>query len=173
MSSAPIALVGSRCVGKSTLGRALAEVLDVSFVDLDDLLAAEQGVASAGTLLADVGEPRFRELESEALARLLDEGPAPGVLATGGGIVETPTARRLLRERARTVWLQAPLALLEERLRADPTPRPSLTGAHPADELGVLLARRGPLWAEAAALTLEVGSLPPELAVERLVEALG
>lgn len=149
-----LALVGPRCSGKTTVGRALAARLGVPFVDLDDelvALAAREGhaCASAGELLAAVGEPRFRDLEARALAAALAAGET-AVLATGGGCVERAESRALLRERARAVLLDEDPAVLVRRLRADPTPRPALEGRDAAAELPAVAARRRPLYLEVA-----------------------
>ena len=90
-----IALVGMRCAGKTSVGRALAERLGLAFLDLDEELlrdARQAGLAaaSAGELLAQLGELRFRRWEAKALRRIL-EPCQELVLATGGGTVVTLT----------------------------------------------------------------------------------
>ncbi len=145
----PIALVGLRCSGKSTIGRELARQLSVPFLDLDDEVALIAGAESAGAVLEEMGLETFRRLESRALERVLTEARRPGgvgVLATGGGVVESPVNRQWLALSTRCVWLRAELEVLRERLRSDPTSRPSLTGADPADELQLLRDRRAPLF---------------------------
>ncbi|MBL8860526.1 MAG: shikimate kinase [Planctomycetes bacterium] len=144
----PIALVGLRASGKSTLGRLLATRLCRAFVDLDDEIAREdaalRGASSqrpAGLILAAEGEPRFRDLEERALERVLSR-TEPLVLATGGGVVERARNRLLLRTRARCVWLQVPVEELQRRMRADPTPRPALLGGDPLEEVASVLQRR-------------------------------
>lgn len=150
-----VCLVGLRCSGKTTVGRALGAHLGWPVVDLDERLVEEwrEPVTTAGELLAAVGEPAFREHESAVLARVL-KGAGPLVLATGGGCVESAACRTLLAAE-RVVWLRADPAVLGARLREDGTLRPSLTGAHPADELPVLAERRNPWYAQLASLTLD------------------
>lgn len=173
-----LALVGLRCSGKTTVGRLLAERQGVPFVDLDDALLQlarldpELAVhPGAGALLLAVGEPRFRELELAALERVLAD-EAACVLATGGGVVETERARELLRQHALCVRLHAAPRTLAARLRADPTRRPSLTGADPADELVELAARRDPLYAALAPWGLDTGSFPPQELAAQLQSGL-
>ena len=79
MSAPVLALLGLRCVGKSTLGAALAERMGARFVDLDEVLATREGQPDAGSLLREVGEPRFREAEREALLEVLALAQAEGV----------------------------------------------------------------------------------------------
>ena len=149
-----IALVGLRCSGKSSAGRALAERLGRTFVDLDDEVAADAGLASAGEVIERLGLERFRELEREALERTLARGGAP-VLATGGGVVEDRENRRLLRERTRCIWLRADAAVLRARMAGDVTPRPGLSGPDPLAEIEQLARRRQPLFAELGALEVD------------------
>lgn len=172
MSAAPaiVCLVGLRCAGKSEVGGALAATLGWPFTDLDVALveawnrAAADPVEDAGAFLASQGEPTFRRVEAETLTALLAAG-APRVIATGGGCVESPACREGLRA-ARTFWLDAPPALLAARLRADTTVRPSLTGADPAEELGLLAERRGPLYAQVSEGTLDAARPPAGLVAE-------
>ena len=157
-----IALVGLRCSGKTSVGRRLAAALDRLFVDLDDVTFAwgrleVPKVASVGELLARVGEETFRRIEAEALDDVLDKLP-PCVLATGGGVVETPRARARLASEAVPIWRVAAPEELGRRLRADPASRPSLTGDDPADELAVLLKRRAPMYREVSLWRIDCGA---------------
>jgi len=166
--SRPVVLVGLRCAGKSSVGRRLAIELGLSFVDLDDELAAAEGSGrAAGELLAELGEEAFRELEARSLADCTSRGAL--VLATGGGVVEREDNLSLLRERARVVWLDALDEVLLARRAADDTVRPLLEGSEdPAQELAALGPRRRSLYrslvevpvdttsAEVAAITREV-----------------
>lgn len=78
-------------VGKTTVGRKLAKTLKVPFIDTDALIVAEHGEIAA--YFAANGEPAFREIEHEALARAIAE---PAVIATGGGAVLLPKNQELL-----------------------------------------------------------------------------
>jgi shikimate kinase len=166
-----VALVGLRCSGKSSVGRELARLLERPFVDLDDEVAFLAGTDTAGAVIEELGLGAFRRLEARALERLLTAGE-PGVLATGGGVVEQALNRQWLAQHTRCVWLRADPALLRARLKADPTPRPSLTGADPADELEGLSKRRAPLYAEVAELTVDVGEAPPRALAQRIAALL-
>ena len=173
---AHVCLVGLRCAGKSTVGRLLARELGWPFVDLDESLAelwAEEAGGSsaphAGELLAELGEPAFRELEVRALNRCLAGAP-PLVLATGGGCVETSACRGVLNE-ARTFWIRVELPELRRRLAADPAPRPSITGATAADELEVLAARRDLHYGAVCEAELD-GSGDPARVVAAIIDRL-
>lgn len=171
-----VALLGLRCSGKSTLGRALAARLARPFVDLDDELLVQARRAgfpadSAGALLAQHGEALFRVLEADALRRVLEPGPRI-VLATGGGVVERSDNRAWLARAAHGILLDVPLPVLVARRAADASSRPLLAGRDPATEYAELWRRRAPLYRALAAAELACGDAPPEALVERLVALL-
>lgn len=177
MDPRPIALVGLRASGKTTLGRLLAECLGRAFVDLDDEVSREdaalRGSAEtrpAGEILASAGEPRFRDLEERALERVLSRTDAL-VIATGGGVVERARNRLLLRTRARCVWLVVPVDELQRRMRADPTVRPALMGGDPAAEVPEIAARREGWFWELGALRID-GPVAGTDAASAVVEIL-
>ena len=172
-----LALLGLRCSGKSSVGRELARLLDRELVDLDErivrLFGAEDTspARTAGLILEERGESRFRDLEETALVETL-LAPRPLVIATGGGVVERPANRRRLAGACVCVWLRAPLPELARRMRSDPTPRPSLTGADPADELEALARRRDPWYAATADLAYDCGRRGPEEIARAIAGAL-
>ena len=100
-----VALLGLRGAGKTTIGKQLARRLHVRFVELDRQIekAADMSLAELFSLY---GEDYYRRLERETLAEVLAE-KRPMVLATGGGIVESPDTYALLKKSAVTVWLRA------------------------------------------------------------------
>ncbi len=108
-----VALVGFMGAGKTEVGRRVAARLGWRFVDLDEALAARTG-RPAAALLATEGEEWFRRAETELLAEVAGE-PDARVIATGGGIVLSAAARNTLRSQCTTVFLRAPLGVLEQR----------------------------------------------------------
>lgn len=166
----PLALVGLRASGKSTVGRALAERLGRPFVDLDDALAQRFGETGegAGAVLRRVGEPRFRELEREVLRDALGRSDGP-VIGTGGGVVERADNRADLVSNCHGIWLRAAPELLVRRLSRDATDRPPLTELDPAAEVHALGERRAPLYAEVAEVTIDVDGLDVMTLLERIV----
>lgn len=138
---AKIALIGARAVGKSTLGRRLAERLGWPFTDTDDEIAAQVGRA-AGDFLAERGEAEFREIERQVVGGVLARS-GRAVVALGGGSVIIPSVAAALRASGvLVVWLQAPAAVLVERQRYASVRRPSLTGSSLEAEVSTLLERR-------------------------------
>ena len=143
----PIALLGVRGAGKSTIGAALAKRLDYRFVEVDQEIEAAAGL-SLGDVFTLHGEAYYRRVEREVLARLLAE-PTPMVLATGGSIVNDPTTFALLRSRALTVFLHAKPEDHWNRVVAQGDQRPMAENPHAFEELRGLLAARAKLYARA------------------------
>jgi len=139
----PIALLGVRGAGKSTIGAALAKKLDYRFVELDQEIEAATGL-SLGDVFTLHGEAYYRRVEREVLGRLLAES-APTVLATGGSIVNDPTTFALLRSRARTIFLHAKPEDHWNRVVAQGDQRPMAENPHAFEELRALIAARGKL----------------------------
>lgn len=142
-----IALLGLRGAGKSTVGRMLAERMRVPFHELDRLVEREAGMGLS-EIFAIHGEDYFRRLELEALRRFLSGHPR-AVLATGGGLVTSPEAYQLLRERAHTVWLKATPEEHWARVVGQGDLRPMRDRPHAQAELKRRLREREPLYARA------------------------
>lgn len=160
-------LVGMMGAGKSAVGRPLAEALGYRFLDADSALEQAAGRTIAA-LFEEAGEEGFRDLETAVLDRIA--GFHSLVVATGGGVVTRPVNWGHLQQ-GLVVWLDAPEALLLERLRSDPTPRPLLHHPDPAGRLAALLEARRPLYSQAD-LRIEQTGEPPAAVARRVLEAL-
>jgi XRE family aerobic/anaerobic benzoate catabolism transcriptional regulator len=166
----PIALLGVRGAGKSSVGAALARRLGVAFVELDQRIEQAAGLP-LGELFALHGEAYYRRVEREVLTRVLAE-PSPMVLATGGSIVNDPTNYALLRARCRTVWLVADAEDHWNRVVAQGDQRPMAENPHAFAELRALLAARKELYARADHTIDTTGRRVPQVvaAIAELVE---
>jgi shikimate kinase len=162
-----IALVGLMGVGKSTVGRRLANRLGLPFADGDDEIERAAGM-SVSEIFATMGEAAFREGEARVMRRLL-EGPRM-VLATGGGAVLNLETRELLKANAVMVWLRADLKTVAMRVQRRDT-RPLLRGKDPYQALSAMAEVRYPVYAEAH-LTVDTGSGAHAEAVDAIVKAL-
>ncbi len=143
-----VALIGLRGAGKTTVGRALAQRLEVPFTELDELIAELAGMDLA-ELFTLHGEPYYRELQREALERWLSRTGA-GVLAPGGSIVTDPVIYERLRQTCRTVWLSAAPADHWRRVVAQGDTRPMSGRPRAMEQLRMLLNKRRDLYAQAA-----------------------
>jgi shikimate kinase len=164
-----VALVGLMGAGKTTIGRRLAAALDVKFIDADSEIAAAAGGQSVDDLFTAHGEAAFRRGERAVIARLL--GGPPHVLATGGECAFIdPTTRELMREKAVTVWLKAPLDVLVRRVsKRDHRPLMKEEEVEPA--MRDLLAQREPIYSQAD-LVIESSNGPHNSAVAEIIAAL-
>lgn len=162
-----IALVGLMGVGKSSVGRRLANALGLPFRDADAEVEAAAG-RSIPEIFADLGEPAFRDGERRVIGRLL-EGP-PHVLATGGGAFMSPETRALIKERALSVWLKADLEVLARRIGRKDN-RPLLIGKEPIDVLRAQAEARYPAYAEAD-ISVETGDAAHHITVAQVIAAL-
>lgn len=162
-----VALVGLMGAGKTTVGRRLAAALGVAFVDADAEIATAAGL-SVEQIFALHGECEFRRGERQVIARLLEQGPR--VLATGGGAFIDTRTRALMKEKAISVWLKAPLEVLMKRV-AKRNDRPLLKEEDPQAVMQRLMEQRHPIYAEAD-LVIESGAGPHHAAVGAIIEAL-
>lgn len=125
--SKPVFLIGYMGSGKTTLGRAVAEAMGLTFIDLDEAIEESQH-RSIVEIFDEMGENRFREIERETLARIATKRDC--IVATGGGTVCRDGAVEQLNSCGLTVWLDPTrqrmlerLCLPEERVK-----RPKLAG---------------------------------------------
>jgi XRE family transcriptional regulator, aerobic/anaerobic benzoate catabolism transcriptional regulator len=158
----PLALLGVRGAGKSSVGAALARRLGVAFVELDQRIEQTAGLA-LGELFALHGEAYYRRVEREVLTQLL-AAPTMMVLATGGSIVNDPTNYALLRSRCRTIWLNARPEDHWNRVVAQGDQRPMAENPHAFSELRALLAAREKLYARADHTIDTTGLRVPQVA---------
>jgi len=164
----PVVLVGLMGAGKSTVGRRLARRLALPFIDSDAAIEDAVGLP-AGEVFERYGEEDFRDGERRLVARLVDGGVR--VIATGGGAYVNEETRRLLNEKAITVWLDAPVDLLTERTARRPETRPMLQKGDRSHILEQLIDQRGPKYAEAHIRIPSIGGTHGEV-VDAIVEAL-
>ncbi len=165
-ASAPIVFLGMTAVGKTTVGRRVAELTGLTFVDIDHEIERRHG-RTCNDIISESGEPAFRVLEQEIGLSLLDR---PGhVIAFGGGAwMQTP-----LREKAQqlgtTIWLHADEALIIERVRAEG--RVIAFNPDGTDRVRTMLETRRPVYAQAHVHVLLHGESPDE-AAERVIDAI-
>ena len=137
-----LVLVGLMGAGKSTIGKRVAQMLGVPFVDAD----TEIEVASRMTipeLFERYGEPEFRDLERRVIRRILRTGPK--VLATGGGAFMNEQTRKAIARAGVSVWLKAELDVLMERVSRKGN-RPLLKTANPRATMQDLMDKRYPVY---------------------------
>ena len=163
-----VAMVGMMGSGKTAVGRNLSAALNVPFLDSDAEIESAANLTVPEIFERD-GERFFRKREAEVIARLLDA--APGILSTGGGAFLSAVNRRNISDRGVSLWLDANLDLLWQRVRHKDT-RPLLRTADPRATLAELYAARVPIY-RLADLSVRCA---PELSIDamgrRVIEAL-
>jgi 3-dehydroquinate synthase/shikimate kinase/3-dehydroquinate synthase len=155
-------LVGFMGAGKTTVGHIIAERLGQPFVDSDVLIEQRLG-RDIREIFATEGETYFREVEHATVADLV-RGP-DAVVALGGGAVEDPRTRVLLRN-ARVIYLRVDYDEAMSRVQRDEY-RPMLR----RPDLAEVYKRRLPVYEDLSVLTIDTaGRRPDAIAREVLAE---
>lgn len=156
-------LTGFMGSGKSSVGRALADRLEVSFTDLDTLIVERAG-RSISAIFATDGESYFRKLESALLQEI-----SSGIVALGGGTFINPLNRSVITARGLCIFLDCKLETIYKRLAYDTT-RPLFVGRS-REEIEKLYQERLPFY-RLADLTVNVTHLSVEEAVAQICTRL-
>ncbi len=157
-------LVGLMGAGKTTIGRALAQKLQMSFVDSDHEIEAHTGVRIS-TIFELEGEAGFRAREEDIIGQLVKRHGI--VLATGGGAVLSPLTRARLRASGTVIYLRASVDDLWLRTRHD-RHRPLLQTKDPKARLQELFENRDPLYREVAHIVMDTARQSVRKLVSRL-----
>lgn len=177
--SSHVVFVGMMGTGKSTVGRRVAKLLELPFVDGDEALEEASG-RSIPDWFAAGDEAGFRDAETRVLAQLL-AAPDPTVIATGGGVVVRQENRELLRaSNAMVIWLRASPTFLAHRVdqKAPRSSRP-LLAADPRATLERLDLERRDAYAEVADMVIDIepahrnGDRPKKRLASIVLDALG
>lgn len=161
-----VALVGLRGAGKSTVGRALARLMEAPFVELDRRVEEQAGLSLAEVFSLH-GPEGFHRYEAGALEEVLSEGERL-VLATGGSIVDSEPSFQRLRETCRTVWLRARPEEHFRRVVEQGDRRPMRGNPGALEELRRILDERAPRYATCELAVETSGRSPEEVADEVL-----
>ena len=157
-AAAPVAiLIGPPGAGKTTVGVLLAARLGVSFTDTDTEVEAVAGKPVSDIFIED-GEPAFRDLEREAVARAI--ASSDGVVAVGGGAVLDQQTQKRLAGRP-VVYLETGFAAAAKRTGLSQA-RPLLIGTNPRATLKALLDQRLPTYSKLAWMTVTTDDHDPE-----------
>ena len=143
-----VAMIGLRGAGKTTLGAELAQLTDVPFVRLSQLVVERAGLETS-EIMELGGASAFRRFEYEALRDLIDQ-PGKVILETAGGIVANDTSYNLLVERFHTIWLRADPDEHMQRVIDQHDLRPMTGRSAAMQDLIALLREREPAYSRAA-----------------------
>lgn len=171
-----IILLGYRGSGKTSVGKRLADLVEMSFVDGDDATRDRFDGMTIADIWDRYGEGEFRKREAEAVAALCHGDNQ--VIALGGGAVMTPAARLAIEAAdAVRVYLKADARTLHARIHGDEltaSQRPQLTNLGGGiDEIAQVLAQREPTYTDVADVVIDVARLSIDQAAEAIAEQVG
>ena len=162
-----IVFVGLMGAGKTAIGRKVAAMLALPFIDSDQEIESVSRM-TVPELFERYGETEFRALEQRVILRLLENGPQ--VLSTGGGAFMNAQTREAIAGHGVSVWLKAELDLLMERVSKKQN-RPLLKNPDPRAVLERLMAERYPVYATSS-ITVPTRDDRKEVIAAEVVNAL-
>ena len=155
-------------VGKTTIGKVLAESLGLDFVDSDREIESATG-ADIPWIFDVEGEEGFRARESKMIEKLTTRPNI--VLATGGGAILSEANRQWLKARGCVIYLRAPISQQIERTKRDKS-RQLLQTANPAQKIRELMAFREPLYREVADFSVDTYRRGPKAVCNEIQKQL-
>ena len=154
-----IYLTGYRCTGKTSLGKKLAESMQIPFIDADVYLADKYNI-TISDMVSSHGWDYFREKEGTILKEI--SALENHVIATGGGVILQKDNVKLMKETGIVIWLRATPETIKKRIVQDETTedsRPSLTSRGLLDEIEETLNQRRPLYEESMNFAIDTDNL--------------
>jgi shikimate kinase len=166
----PIFLCGMMGSGKSTTGKILADKLQLSFLDLDDLIEEKAGM-SIPEIFNKKGESGFRKIEKEVLMQVSEESAK--VIALGGGALQNQKIVDHLKLKGLLIFLEAPLSVLFNRVKSNSI-RPILQHKNESEiknRLHQLLAERMRYYQQSN-ITVNAGIDDPCLVADSIIKKI-
>lgn len=159
MAEPALVLIGAPGAGKSRIGKRVAKLLDLPFVDTDKRVVAKHGVIN--DIFANHGEAHFRQLEREEVAHALTEH---AVVSLGGGaVLDVETQHELSRLTVVQLTVSAEI-IATRNIGAN---RPLLTGG--VDAWKALVAARAPIYDRLSSATFDTSSVPADRVADDIV----
>ncbi len=146
-----ITFIGMPSAGKTKVGRILAELLGIDFIDIDERIVESQGAANLQEIVDKLSPEQFAELETKIAIQTVKGLSRPTVIATGGSMIYYADAMYVFRKHTRVIHLSASLETIERRVAKKPDR--GIVFA-PGETLADLYHRRIPLYEEWAHRTV-------------------
>ena len=163
-----IILIGFMGCGKTSVGKRLAQSLNMDFLDTDQLIEEWNG-KTISDIFAEEGESAFRVMETDCLKKLLEQARNPFILSVGGGLPIREENRKLLSQIGHVIYLKVSAEVVYKRLRNDKT-RPLLQDANPRGRIVDLMSVRKQYYEGAADTIIEVSEKDFETIVEEIIK---
>jgi len=163
-----IYLVGYMGCGKSTIGRKVAEILGISFVDLDKYIE-ERYFKTVPAIFAEEGEERFREKERISLLEVSQFENV--VVGTGGGAPCFFDNMEVMNNNGVTVYIAPDTDVLATRLLKSKTERPLIVGKSPEELISFInnaLLKRAPFYEKSKIIFRGENNLDPQLVIDKV-----
>jgi shikimate kinase len=166
-----IIIVGITGVGKTTIGKLMAEALNKEFIDLDKSIELRCGV-DIPTIFEIEGEEGFRERETFELKEIMTT-QHNFVLSVGGGCVIKEINRKLILTPGNiVVQFHADIPTLVERLSKSMNKRPLITNSDIASKVTAMYEARKDFYADVSHLTFDTSGMRPNQVVEDVIHKL-
>ena len=163
-----IYLVGFMGCGKSTIGRKLADLMGISFIDLDKYIE-ERYFKTVPAIFAEEGEERFREKERSSLIEVSQFEDV--VIGTGGGAPCFFDNMELMNRNGVTVYIAPDTEILATRLIKSKTERPLIVGKSREELISFIdsvLIKRAPFYEKAKIMIRGENNLDPQLVINKI-----
>ena len=160
----PIFLIGMMGSWKSTVGRKLAQKINLNFIDTDNEVELRLSKSIVDIFRND-GETYFRKIESEVFREITKDGSK--IISTGGGIILMPENRLILNTKGHTIYLKARPEVLANRI-SNIGKRPLLNSSPLVEQLSNIFYKRKSLYIEVAHFTLDTELMTANEVTEKL-----
>lgn len=169
-----IIIIGMKGVGKTTIGRALAEICNMQFIDLDQLISEKHQKLtgeklSCREIYTKEGRNYFEVLESESL---LSIQATSTVVSTGGGTPLDQENQNTLKSLGTIVYLDEVFDTLAERILEKGVPAYIKDKKNPCEELRNQYERRTLIYKQIADHTIICNERSPNEVVNDIIKAL-
>jgi len=165
-------LIGYRCTGKTTIGKAIAAAIEWSFVDADTLLVRECG-KPIKEIVDTEGWDAFRRMERSTLKQICTADRQ--IVATGGGVVLDKANIKAMKTSGMVIWLGATAETIQKRMLQDKNTgnfRPALTDKGRMEEIEDMLLKRNPYYESASDFCIQTDDLPVNEITTQIIQKM-
>jgi shikimate kinase len=170
MKNENLFLIGYRGTGKTSIGKEVAKKLNIDFIDNDEVIV-QLASKKIPEIFATEGEEKFREYETLALTKVINERTSPCIISCGGGIITQERNFPLLKNNGLVCLLTADPKTIFNRIYNDKN-RPALTDKNPFEEIVYMLEKRKELYEKAKDFEINTTKESIPLCAEKIIEVM-